>query len=96
MKKIGNYTYFKSNKKDKKLMVTVKIDGKEKTIHFGNTNYEHYKDKTGIWKELDHNDKTRRINYLKRSAGIKNKKGEYTKDDPTSANYHVTRILWAA
>ena len=91
MVKIGKYDYQKSTRKDKKLMTTLKNN---KTIHFGNPNYQHFKDKTGIWKELDHNDKKRRENYLKRSKGIKNKKGELTWKDPNSANYHSIRILW--
>lgn len=94
MVKIGKYEYEKSTKKDKKLMVTVKVDGKDKTIHFGSSKMEHFKDKTGIWSNKDHGDKVRRKNYLARSAGIKNKKGELTKDDPKSPNYHARRILW--
>ncbi len=90
MVKIGKYDYEKSTRKDKKLMVIV--NGKK--IHFGNPNYEQYKDKTGIWKELDHLDKNRRKNYLTRSAGIKNKEGKLTKDMETSPNYHSRLILW--
>ena len=90
MVKIGRYNYEKSTKKDKKLMTVV--DGK--TIHFGSSKMEHFKDKTGIWSNKDHGDKVRRKNYLARSAGIKNKKGELTKDDPKSPNYHARRILW--
>tara|TARA_Y100000114_G_scaffold138331_1_gene141229 strand:- start:6766 stop:7038 length:273 start_codon:yes stop_codon:yes gene_type:complete len=90
MIKIGKYTYEKSNRKDKKLMTVV--DGKK--VHFGNPAYQHFKDKTSIWSNLDHNDKARRDNYLTRSAGIKNKEGKLTKDDPSSPNYHARRILW--
>ncbi len=88
--KIGKYTYFKSDKKDKKLMTIV--DGKK--IHFGSSKMEHFKDRTGIWASKDHNDKQRRKNYLTRSAGIKNKEGKFTKDIPSSPNYHSRRILW--
>ena len=90
MVKIGKYDYQKSTRKDKKLSVVVD----NKTIHFGSSKMQHFKDKTGIWKELDHNDKKRRDNYLKRSKAIKNKKGELTWKDPNSANYHSIRILW--
>ena len=91
--RIGKYEYEKSTRPGKKLMVKVN----NKTIHFGSSSKnEHFKDLTGIWSSLDHNDKERRKNYLSRSAGIKNKKGELTKDDPTSANYHARRILWNA
>jgi hypothetical protein len=54
----------------------------------------HFKDKTGIWKSLDHGDKKRRKNYLTRSAGIRGKDGKLTKDDPLSPNYHARRVLW--
>ena len=90
MVKIGRYNYEKSTRPDKKLMVLVK----GKTIHFGSREMEHFKDKTGIWKSKDHNDETRRQNYLRRSAGIKNKEGKLTKDDPESPNFHARRILW--
>ena len=90
MKKIGKYTYSKSTRPDKKLMTTVN----GKVIHFGSSSMEHFKDKTGIWKQKDHNDKERRTNYLRRTSGIKNKQGQLTKDIPTSANYHARRILW--
>ena len=90
MVKIGKYNYEKSSRKDKKLMTVV--DGV--TVNFGNPSYKHFKDKTGIWKSLDHNDKKRRKNYLTRSAGIKDCKGKLTKDNPLSPNYHARRILW--
>ena len=90
MIKIGNYTYEKSSRKDKKLMTKIN----NKVVHFGNPQYQHFKDKTGIWKSLDHNDSKRRKNYLTRSAGIKNKDGKLTKDLPESPNYHARRILW--
>jgi len=94
--KVGKYDYEKSTRKGKKLMVKVKqSNGKIKTIHFGNDKYQHYEDKTGLLpKSLNHGDKQRRNNYLKRSKAIKNKKGELTHLDPLSANYHAIRILW--
>lgn len=94
MVKIGKYDYMKSSRKDKKLMVRV---DNNKLIHFGGDprkGIQHFKDKTGIWKELDHGDKNRRMNYINRASGIKNKKGELTKDMPSSPNYHSIRILW--
>tara|TARA_Y100000592_G_scaffold100164_1_gene178955 strand:- start:11012 stop:11296 length:285 start_codon:yes stop_codon:yes gene_type:complete len=94
MVKVGKYNYEKSTRPDKKLMVVVEKDGKKKTVHFGARNMEHFKDKTGIFKSKDHGDKDRRKNFLTRSAGIKNKSGGLTKDDPFSPNYHARRILW--
>ena len=90
MVKIGKYNYEKSNRKGKKLMV--EVDGK--TIHFGDTRRQHFKDKTGIHADKDHNDKKRRKNYLTRSAGITDGEGKLTKDNPAFANYHARRILW--
>jgi len=89
MIKIGNYIYEKSNKKNKKLVTTV--EGKR--VHFGDSRYGHFKDKTGIWSKLDHNDKKRKENYLKRARGIKDKDGKLTKDDPSSPNWHSIKIL---
>ena len=90
MVKVGKYEYQISSRPGKKLMVKVG----NKRIHFGSFKNEHFRDKTGIWKSLDHNDKERRKRYLSRSSGIKNKSGELTKDDPMSANYHSRRVLW--
>tara|TARA_R110002033_G_scaffold6414_2_gene25202 strand:- start:289 stop:561 length:273 start_codon:yes stop_codon:yes gene_type:complete len=90
MVKINGYFYKKSTRPNKKLMTFV--DGR--AIHFGSRDMEHYKDRTGYWSKLDHNDKIRRKNYLARSAKITNKRNEYTKDNPAYSNYHARRILW--
>jgi hypothetical protein len=88
--KIGDYTYYKSTRPSKKLMVKV-----ENTwIHFGDSSMEHYQDKTGIWKHLDHLDKDRRSNYQKRAKGIRNINGKNTWTNPNSANFHSYHILW--
>jgi hypothetical protein len=90
-KKVGNYTYSLSKDKTHKLSVVVE----NRTINFGNKNYSHYFDKTGLLpKNLNHLDPKRRENYLTRSAGIRNGKGQLTKDDPTSKNFHARKILW--
>jgi hypothetical protein len=88
--KVGKYTYYKSSKPDKKLMVIV--DGKK--IHFGSSAMQHYKDRTGIWKSKDHGDSKRRENYKNRASGIKGKDGKLTYTDETKANYHAYHILW--
>jgi len=88
--KVGKYNYEKSTRKDKKLMT--EVNGKK--VHFGSRDMQHYKDKTGIWKELDHLDLKRRRNYLLRSGSIRNKEGKLTKDIETSPNYHSRAILW--
>ena len=91
MVKIGKYHYELSTNKNKKLMTIV--DGK--VIHFGQTGYEHVFDKTRLTDiKLNHMDKKRQTNYLKRSKGITNKNGELTYKNPNSSNYHAIRILW--
>ena len=88
--KIGKYVYEKSDRKNKKLMTIV--DGKK--VHFGDNRYEHFKDKTGIYKSLDHNDAKRRNNYRTRHSKIKNKQGQIVINLPSSPAYHSFRILW--
>mgnify|MGYP003651752267 CR=1 FL=1 len=90
MVKINNYEYQKSTRKNKKLMVKVN----NKTIHFGDSRYKHFKDKTGIWKKLDTNESARRDRYRKRHGAIKLKDGSLAKDNVNSASYHAWRILW--
>jgi len=55
---------------------------------------EHFKDKTGIWKNLNHGDEKRRKSYISRSKGIKDKEGNLTYKNPLSSNYHSIRVLW--
>ena len=88
--KIGKYNYERSTRKGKKLMTIVN----GKVVHFGDSSKEQYKDRTGLWKKKDHLDKERRKNFLTRSAGIRDKEGRLTKDDPESPNYHSRKILW--
>lgn len=99
MVKIGKYEYEKSTKKDKKLMVTVKVDGKDKTIHFGgnpNTS-KHFKDKTGLLdKKLNHGDNKIKKAWYARHSKIKRKDGTLAIKDPSSASYHSAKILWSA
>jgi hypothetical protein len=82
---VNGYDYKLSDKKGKKLMVVV--DGKK--IHFGASDYQQFKDKTGLLpKSSNHYDEKRRENYLKRAIGL----GRST--DPTSANFHAISVLW--
>ena len=74
-----------SDKKNKKKMVLVKRGDRIKLVHFGQKGYEDF---------TQHKDKKRRKNYLTRSAGIKNKDGKLTKDDPFSPNYWARKELW--
>jgi hypothetical protein len=88
---VDGYQYFKSDRKDKKLMVKIN----DEWIHFGNSNYEHYFDRTELLnKKLNHKDEARRKLYLLRATGITDKNGRYTYKDHTSANHHAISILW--
>lgn len=65
-----------------KMKVLAKKGDKVKMIGFGHRDYGHnYSAKA-------------KANYLKRSAGIKDKSGNLTKDDKFSANYWARRVLW--
>ena len=68
--------------------------GKPKLIHFGDRRYGQFKDKIGLYKNLDHNDPKRRERYLARAKGIRNKQGELTWKDKNTKNYWAVRILW--
>lgn len=74
-----------SNRKGKKKMVLVKRGDKIRIVHFGQKGYQDF---------TQHKDKKRRKNYLTRSAGIRNKAGQLTKNDPFSPNYWARRELW--
>jgi len=79
------YRPFKSNAKNKKYSVYVLKDGKKRLIHFGDTRYQHFKDKLGMYSNLDHNYKKRRSNYLSRHG---------KKTDKNTAGYWAEKILW--
>lgn len=42
---------------------------KERRVPFGAMGYEHYRDNLGFYSNLDHMDKRRQENYLRRHAG---------------------------
>ena len=83
----------KSTRPGKKYMVVVN----GKTIHFGDSSSQQYKDTTGLglYTHLNHNDEKRRASYLARAKGIRNKAGELTWKNKNSANYFSIRWLWA-
>ena len=80
------YKPFKSTAKGKKYSVYVKTDNKSgvKLIHFGAIGYQDYS---------QHKDDKRRISYLARAKGIKNKKGELTWKDKNTSNFWAVK-LW--
>lgn len=74
----------RSTRPNKKYMVCAKdkYTGQVKTIHFGDKRYKHnYSQKA--WRS-----------YMTRSAGIRDKQGRLTKDNPGSANYWARKVLW--
>lgn len=71
-----------SDKKDKKMMVLVRKGDEVRLIHFGQKGYKHNYSPEA------------KENYLARSAGIRDKDGGLTKDDPFSPNYWARRVLW--
>lgn len=77
------YKPVKSNRKNKKYMVLTKSG----VIHFGDKRYGQFKDKIGVYKDLDHNDPKRKKAYYDRH-GDKNTK------DKESAKYWSHKILW--
>ena len=76
----------KSTSKGKKMMVLASkmVNGKRcvKLVHFGAEGYGH-----------NYSPEAKK-NYLTRSAGIRNSKGELTKDNKWSANYWARKVLW--
>ena len=68
-----------------KKRVLAKKGNKVKIVPFGLRGYSDY---------TKHHNPKRRANYRNRSAGIRNKQGQLTKDDKFSANYWARRILW--
>ena len=75
---------YPSTRKDKKLMIFVinPKTGRLNTIHFGQKGYASNKSKSS-WEK-----------YMKRSAAIRDKKGNLTRNNKLSANYWARKILW--
>ena len=78
----------KATAKNKKYSAYLKNKktGKIKKINFGDIRYEHYYDKLGLYSHLNHLDKKRRRNYIKRHSVNSFK--------PYSANYFSKFFLW--
>lgn len=77
----------KSNNKNKKYdaIILNKNTNKQNIISFGSIGYQHFKDRLGAYKHLNHNDSTRRERYYKRH------KVDY---GFPSADYWSKVILW--
>lgn len=68
-----------------KKVVLAKKGDQVKIVSFGKRGYEDFR---------QHKDTKRRKNYLTRSAGIRNGKGQLTKNDKFSANHWARKVLW--
>ncbi|MCC5616531.1 DUF1073 domain-containing protein [Nostoc sp. CHAB 5836] len=72
----------KSDRTGKKRMVLAKKGDRVKLVHYGAEGYQH-----------NYSESAKR-NYLTRSAGIKDKNGNPTYDDPFSPNHWARKDLW--
>jgi hypothetical protein len=83
----------KSTNKNKKYMVKTP---KGKWIHFGNINFQQYKDTTGLglYSHLNHLDKKRRDNYRARHKAILKKDGKPAYLDKEQPAYWSYNFLW--
>ena len=85
-------TFKRSTRKNKKYMVLYNNNW----IHFGSNIHQQFRDKTPLklYSHLNHIDATRRLNYLRRAKGIKNRSGKLTYLDKNSPNYYSVKYLW--
>jgi hypothetical protein len=84
MFKYKGYTIEVSDKKTKKYMAIV--DGKK--VHFGDRKYEQYFDKIGHYRDQDHQDNVRRVQYQARHGAS----GNHLK--PGTAAWFSWNLLW--
>jgi len=68
-----------------KKMVLAKKGDDVKLVKYGHRDYEDY---------TQHGSEKRREDYLRRSAGIRDKSGNLTKNDVFSANHWARKDLW--
>ena len=76
------YTFKVSTRKNKKYDV---FKNNKYLLSFGSKNHEHYYDKIGFYKNLNHLDNKRRENYYKRFG---------TKAKPDTAKWFAHNYLW--
>lgn len=73
----------KSDRPGKKMMVLARKGDEVRLIHFGASGFKHNYSESA------------KDNYLSRSAGIRDKDGNPTKDDKFSPNHWSRKILWS-
>ena len=92
----NNIILFTIPDNDKKYRATIfnKDLEKIKTVYFGSKNYEQCKDILGYYKDLDHGDKNRRMNYRRRHSKILNKDGKPSYTIQFTPAWFSWNILW--
>ena len=68
---------------------------KQRKLHFGDSRYEQYKDRTKLqlYKKKNHNTRKRLQNYYSRHSGTKNRKTAISKEIKKSDGYYTPKIL---
>tara|TARA_Y100001958_G_C21245799_1_gene575747 strand:- start:4496 stop:5320 length:825 start_codon:yes stop_codon:yes gene_type:complete len=88
---------FQKGPGDKKYTAIVKDKQTKKTriLHFGDKNYEQFKDRTnlGIYSHKNHSNKRRQENYYNRHSGEKKRKKAIEKEIRISGGYYTPRLL---
>ena len=96
LKDIEGLKFIKSPNKLKKYRVVVN----NKTIDFGSSLYQHYKDLIPkdqggqLWTHKDHNDPKRRDNYRKRHRGLLRKDGKHAYKIKYTPAWFSYNFLW--
>lgn len=86
-KELHSIVFTKSPRKNKKYRVFFVYKNKHYKIDFGDVRYQHFRDRVmGLYSHLDHNDETRRQNFIKRF--------EHISSDPRSPSYWSRIMLW--
>jgi len=87
----------RSSRPEKKYMATIKnIDtGKTRLIHFGASDYQQYRDRTGlgIYTVKNHGDRKRMQRYFTRHSGISNRQKAIEKEKMKSKGIYNPKIL---
>jgi hypothetical protein len=83
--KLISFEKHTGNKKYNAILLNKKTK-RIKKVPFGQKGYEQYHDVIGLYKHLDHKDKERRKNYLKRHRK--------TKDYKYSSSWFSAKYLW--
>ena len=85
----------KSQRSGKKYAITIRYNGTTKTIHYGNSDYQQYEDRTPIkaFSSMNHHDEKRRRAYLARSSKITDYTG-LAANNPFSPNRYSIITLW--